>query len=65
MYFPYLRGRQFELLAVRELVNNELIGKHVFPIIESVHLTSTLVKTLEICKSKGHKSGLIGFIATI
>lgn len=59
MYFPYLRGRQFELLAVRELVNNELIGKRVFPIIEPVHLTSTLVKTLEICKSKGNKIGVV------
>ncbi|WP_273096560.1 sce7725 family protein [Dialister succinatiphilus] len=59
MYFPYLRGRQFELLAIRELVNNSLIGEHVFPIIEPVHLTSTLVKTLEICKAKGYKLGLV------
>lgn len=59
MYFPYLRGRQFELLAVRELVNNSLIGEHVFPIIEPVHLTSTLVKTLEICKSKGYRIGVV------
>lgn len=59
MYFPYFRGRQFELLAVRELISSDLIGKNVFPIIEPVHLTSTLVKTLEICKSKKFTIGLV------
>ena len=24
MYFPYLRGRQFELIALRELVEEEM-----------------------------------------
>lgn len=27
MYFPYLRGRQFELLALRELLEKGRIGK--------------------------------------
>lgn len=26
MYFPYLRGRQFELIALRELIEKNLIG---------------------------------------
>lgn len=26
MYFPFLRGRQFELLALRELLESDLIG---------------------------------------
>ena len=47
MYFPYLRGRQFELIALRELVENKLIGKHIYPVIEPVNLSSTLTKTLE------------------
>lgn len=47
MYFPYLRGRQFELLALRELAENSLICKHIIPIIEPVKLSSTLLKTLE------------------
>ena len=50
MYFPYLRGRQFELIALRELVENKLIGKHIYPIIEPVKLSSTLTKTLETYK---------------
>ncbi len=34
MYFPYLRGRQFELIALRELVENQLIGNHICPVID-------------------------------
>ena len=45
MYFPYLRGRQFELIALRELVEHQLIGKHIYPVIEPVKLSSTLTKT--------------------
>ena len=46
MYFPYLRGRQFELIAIRELIENSLMGDKVIPIIEPVKMSSTLVKTL-------------------
>lgn len=46
MYFPYLRGRQYELLALRELVNNSLLGDYVIPIIEPVKLSPTLVNTM-------------------
>ena len=47
MYFPYLRGRQFELIALRELVEKDVLGSKVTPIIEPVKLSSTLVKTIE------------------
>jgi hypothetical protein len=46
MYFPYLRGRQFELIALRELIEKSLMGEKVIPIIEPVKMSSTLVKTL-------------------
>lgn len=46
MYYPYLRGRQYELLAVRELIENDLISDNVVPIIEPVKETSTLKSTL-------------------
>ncbi len=36
MYYPYLRGKQFELLALREFVTNYAGTCHVFPIIEPV-----------------------------
>lgn len=47
MYYPYLRGRQFELLALRELVNENLLSEKIVPIIEPVKLTSTFFKTIK------------------
>ncbi len=47
MYYPYLRGRQYELIAIRELVNKNKIGNFIIPIIEPVKISSTLIKTLE------------------
>ena len=47
MYFPYLRGKQFELLALRELVLLMASNRaKVSPIIEPVKNTSTLINTL-------------------
>lgn len=46
MYLPYVRGRQYELLALRELVTNGLLGSHVTPIIEPVKLSPTLVNVM-------------------
>lgn len=53
MYFPYLRGRQYELLALCELVDR--IGNNIIPIIEPVKLSSTLIKTLN-CYIQGGKA---------
>ncbi|MDO7266245.1 sce7725 family protein [Shouchella clausii] len=46
MYFPYVRGRQYELIALRELVEKGLIGKKIVPIIEPIKPSTTLFKTL-------------------
>lgn len=59
MYFPYLRGRQFELIALRELIENGLIGKKVIPVLEPIKPTSTLAKTLTICSKKKHMHALV------
>lgn len=59
MYFPYLRGRQFELIAVRELLEKELIGNKVVPIIEPIKPTSTLIKTLQLYTEKEHGIALV------
>ena len=53
MYFPILRGRQFELIALRELSEYNLIGNRVIPIIEPVKPTSTLISTLSTFREKG------------
>lgn len=47
MYFPYLRGRQFELIALRELVDKGILSSRIIPIIEPVKLSSTLMKTIK------------------
>ncbi|HKI90040.1 MAG TPA: sce7725 family protein, partial [Draconibacterium sp.] len=39
MYFPYLRGRQFELIALREFAIEREDNNNVFPIIEPVKKT--------------------------
>ena len=37
MYFPYVRGRQYELLALRELVSKDLLSSNILPVIEPVN----------------------------
>jgi hypothetical protein len=59
MYFPYLRGRQFELIAIRELLEKDLIHEKVIPIIEPIKLSSTLTKTLSLYIYKKKEVALI------
>lgn len=59
MYFPYLRGRQYELLALRELATNNLLGNHITPIIEPVKLSPTLVNTMADFIKVGHPIAVI------
>ena len=59
MYFPYLRGRQFELIALRELVEKDVLSSRITPIIEPVKLSSTLVKTIEAYGEKSRQLAII------
>ena len=59
MYFPYLRGRQFELIALRDLVDKGVLSDKIIPIIEPVKLSSTLIKTIESYGKKGKQLGII------
>ncbi|QMV67109.1 sce7725 family protein [Sphingobacterium paramultivorum] len=45
MYFPYLRGKQFELIALRELVGLPLNPERIIPIIEPVKKNVSSLKT--------------------
>lgn len=54
MYFPYLRGRQFELIGLRELVDMALISDLIVPVIEPVKLSSTLINTIDAYTQKKH-----------
>ncbi len=52
MYFPFLRGKQFELIALREAASFIAGNQAIRPIIEPVKKkTSTYIKTLEILQA--------------
>ena len=59
MYFPYLRGRQFELIALREMVEKGVLSSRITPIIEPVKLSSTLVKTIETYSDNSKRLAII------
>lgn len=59
MYFPYLRGRQFELIALRELIQNKVLSEKIIPIIEPVKLSSTLIKTVDLYGKENRRLALI------
>ena len=59
MYFPYLRGRQFELIALRELVEKDVLSSKIIPVIEPVKLSSTLLKTIEMYGNNNKKLAFI------
>lgn len=46
MYFPYLRGRQNELLCLRELLDSNKLCVDIIPVIEPVRCNSTFFTTI-------------------
>mgnify|MGYP000861980569 CR=1 FL=1 len=64
MYFPYLRGRQNELLCLRELVDKELLSSHIIPIIEPVRYSSTLFSTIDTFNKLGYKAEINNYTAS-
>lgn len=59
MYFPYLRGRQFELVALRELLELNLISDKIIPVVEPVKDTPSLLKTLQTYVTRNRNLFLI------
>ncbi|MEN2360706.1 sce7725 family protein [Levilactobacillus brevis] len=47
MYFPFLRGKQNELLALRELLDQGKLSEKIVPIIEPVKKSATFRILLE------------------
>lgn len=52
MYYPYLRGKQFDLLALTALIQAKRWSPKVIPIIEPVRDSATLKKTIELFDQK-------------
>lgn len=46
MYFPYFRGRQYELLALKELASQKLISESIIPIVEPIKQIPALKNAL-------------------
>lgn len=59
MYFPFLRGRQYELLALKELVENDKISPCIIPIIEPIKFSSTFVNLLKLFVDKNRRIAII------
>ncbi|WP_125588303.1 sce7725 family protein [Companilactobacillus jidongensis] len=48
IYYPYLRGRMYDLLALKELVERKQLGSQIIPIIEPVRDSKELQQTVEV-----------------
>lgn len=59
MYFPFLRGRQYELLALKELVQKSLLNDKIIPIVEPIKISSTLKSTLELYNKENKPLALV------
>ena len=60
MYYPYLRGKMYELLAVRELIEKNLIDSdYISPIIEPVRDNSTFNNLLKAANEAKYKLNVI------
>jgi hypothetical protein len=59
MYFPYFRGRQYELLALKELAVGNLFGKSVIPVVEPVKKSSTFTGFIDTFKESQSRVALV------
>ncbi|MEB4869030.1 sce7725 family protein [Priestia megaterium] len=59
MYFPIIRGRQYDLLALRELQIKGLLSERIVPIIEPIKLSSTLLSTVRAFEENKRKIVII------
>jgi len=47
IYYPYLRGRMYDLMALKELVENQQLSEKIIPIIEPVRDSKELQRTVD------------------
>lgn len=59
MYFPIIRGRQYDLLAIRELQTKSLLSEKIIPVVEPVKLSPTLLSTVEVFEKARRKLVII------
>ncbi|MGM9903511.1 phage tail protein [Enterococcus hirae] len=54
MYYPYLRGKQFDLLALKEALQRGVLSEKIQPVIEPVRDSATLKNVVELFQSQNH-----------
>ena len=59
MYFPYFRGRQYELLALKELASNSLISNKIIPLVEPVKIIPALNNALSAFQKESLPIGFV------
>ena len=62
MYFPYFRGRQYELRALRELAQVCLHGSRVIPVVEPIKITSTFNGVIKLFVEKNQNKVQLWFL---
>lgn len=58
-YYPYLRGRMYDLLAIKELCENDQLGPDIIPIIEPVRDSKELQNTVKTFLKYKHPFSII------
>ena len=58
-YYPYLRGRQNDLIALRELATKKLLSGNIIPIVEPLTVSSTFLSTLKAFRDNNLKLAVI------
>lgn len=48
MYYPYFRGRQNELLCLKELLQSDKLSEKIMPVLEPVRFNTTFFSTLKL-----------------
>jgi len=59
MYYPFLRGKQYELIALRELAEKDLLGDKIIPIIEPVKASPYFINFIQSYIKKNKYFGVI------
>ncbi|ALS02743.1 hypothetical protein ATZ33_15565 [Enterococcus silesiacus] len=59
MYYPYFRGKQFDLFALTALVEQNRLSSQIVPIIEPVKNSKTLKKFIDLFQQEKHPFYLI------
>ncbi len=54
MYYPYFRGKQFDLIALRTLLEENVLSPKIQPIIEPVKKTTAFTKLLTVSQKLAH-----------